>query len=136
MKTSRFWPFQFPKRMSTQTRLPNSRSSQQWVSGSNMSEAMALVAVWSNTQQFDCYAICESKETCVHGECYLYGHCTSNWLFIRIVSIQSHRNVLPVGVSRSFPCMCPMQTTVFSFISCLLVSSLLIHGSYTHGSHT
>ena len=55
---------------------------------------MAVVGVWSNTQQFDCYAICESKETCVHGECYLYGHCTSTWLFIRIVSFQSHRIVL------------------------------------------
>ena len=56
---------------------------------------MALVADWSNTQQVDCYAICDSRETGVHGECYLYDHCTSNWLFIRIISIQSHRNVLP-----------------------------------------
>ena len=64
-----------------------------WVSGSN-NEAIALVADWSNTQQFDCYAICDSKETGDHGECYLYGHRTSSWLFIRIVSIQSHRIVL------------------------------------------
>ena len=64
-----------------------------WVSESN-NEAMALVALWSNTQQFDDYAICDSKEIGAHGECYLYGHCTSNWLFIRIVFIQSHRIVL------------------------------------------
>ena len=29
-----------------------------------------------------------------------------------------------------------MQTAVFLSISCLLASSLLIHGSFTHGSHT
>ena len=28
-----------------------------------------------------------------------------------------------------------MQTAVFLCISCLLASALLIHGSYTHGSH-
>ena len=44
-----------------------------WVSGSN-NEAMALVADWSNTQQFDCYAICDSKEIGDHEECYLYDH--------------------------------------------------------------
>ena len=64
-----------------------------WVSGSN-NEAMALMADWSNTQQFDYYTICDSKKIGVYGECYLYDHYISKWLFIRIVFIQSHRIIL------------------------------------------
>ena len=62
-----------------------------WVSGSNMRPW----CWWLFDQQFDGYGICDSKETRVNSEPYSYGHYTSNWLFIRIVLIQSHRIVLP-----------------------------------------
>ena len=53
-----------------------------WVSGSNIGP-LRLVAG-------SLFHICKGGEARIHCEYYLYGYCTSSWLFIRIVLFQSH----------------------------------------------